>query len=687
MWSRLTVVAGIGLFAAGCTGDPPDDGFLFISFLADNTGQEDVSELGLTTSGVEVLLSDTPTGEQRRVPIPNTAGKNIVLTFGPDHHALATATLGVPKGFVHQVRFIANGVEVRGSAAPGGSALAKLPSGPQTGLKINPASGVPFEIVSKQTTRISVQFTVADQLNRPKGIGFLFKPTLEAELAQDAAEAPFTAGEAVVRFNAGVTQADIDGVITGFDSRATIKLTVDQSIKLFVVAIPDDRSLFDAIEYFGSNSKVYYTLPSIPIPLLADNPRPSGSPNDPSFSSQPEFQQVSAPTAWDRQVGSMNVIVAVFDTGIDLTHPDIVNNLFFNVGEIPTGVTIVDADSDGVITFRDLNDPQNAGVVMDSNGNGFIDGVDVLALRSAGGLADGVDNDAIPGDPTNVTDDLVGARIGRFPASGGAIAKDNKVADDQVATATFPINGHGTAVAGLIGAQGNNGKSIAGLNWNIRILPVKACDGVSATPACDTTLLMTSGMRYARRMGATLGNFSLGVAVTDPNATAAKVKRIITDPGNKLYQDGLAGGSESMLMVLAAGNTGMNCDLVTSTCFPAELAIPDRIVVAAVDNTDSIAAFSEFGPTVVDIAAPGVALLSLDRVGGTQSVSGTSFAAPMVVGAAALMTAQRLPATFTTTELRARILNAADPLAGLTTKTNQGRRLNVSAAVNAAAAP
>jgi hypothetical protein len=516
MRQHLTVAGVIAFcaFNAGCTGDPPDDGLLFIPFLADNTDAEDVSELELTTSGIEVILSDTADGEQRRVPIPNSAGKSIVLSFGPDKRALATATLGVPKRFVHQIRFIANGVAVRGPAAPGGSAIAKLPSGPQTGLKINPANGLPFEIVPKKTTRISVQFRVADQLNRPKGQGFLFKPTLEAQLIEEAAESPIVPGELVVRFNVGVSQADIDSTIQGFDSRSGIKLVVQQSINLFIVSIPDDRSLFDAIDYFGSNSKVNYTLPSIAIPLLGDNPRPAGSPNDPSFSSQAYLTQVKVPTAWDRQVGSMSVVVAVFDTGVNLTHPDIVNNLFFNRGEIPPGVTIIDADGDGLITFRDLNDPQNAGVVTDTNGNGFIDGVDVLAPRSQGGLADGIDNDAIAGDPTNVVDDLVGARIGRFPASGGQIARDNQVADDQAATAKFPIHGHGTAVTGLIGALGNNNRAIAGVNWNVRILPVKACDGVSATPACDTIVLLTQAMRYARRMGATLANFSLGATVT-----------------------------------------------------------------------------------------------------------------------------------------------------------------------------
>jgi subtilisin family serine protease len=115
------------------------------------------------------------------------------------------------------------------------------------------------------------------------------------------------------------------------------------------------------------------------------------TPDDPFFSNMTNLHNVGqfcstagadidAPEAWAMNTGSPGVVVGVIDSGVDLAHPDLYLNVWINQGEIRPDMReqLVDIDGDGLITFYDLNDPANAALVTDHNGNGYIDALDLL---------------------------------------------------------------------------------------------------------------------------------------------------------------------------------------------------------------------------------------------------------------------------------------------------------------------
>ncbi len=313
--------------------------------------------------------------------------------------------------------------------------------------------------------------------------------------------------------------------------------------------------------------------------------------NDPQLAAQTGLAAIQAAAAWNRSTGTRNTVVAVIDTGVDYTHPDLSANLWFNAREIP-------------------------GNGRDDDGNGYAD--DLIGYDFAANDADAADHD-----------------------------------------------GHGTHVAGIVGADGNNGLGISGVNPNTRIMALKfiGTDGNGYT---------SDGIRalnYAAANGAKVANASWGSNVYDAVfATAIARAQAV-----------------GLILVTSAGNDSSNNDAVPF--YPASYAatLANVIPVAALDAANALAGFSSYGANTVALAAPGVSILSTLPNNRYGSLSGTSMAAPFVAGAISLLWDAN--PTWTWQQVVGKVKSSVDSLASLAGKVATGGRLNLAKMLDVSVPP
>ncbi len=218
--------------------------------------------------------------------------------------------------------------------------------------------------------------------------------------------------------------------------------------------------------------------------------------------------------------------------------------------------------------------------------------------------------------------------------------------------------GHGTAVAGIISAVGNNGVGVAGVSWHTKILPLKFLDSTGHGDAAEAIAALNYCIDLKRRgINIVASNNSWG---GDENSTP--LLRAINDFGNA-----------GMIFVAAAGNDGANTD--TSPSYPAAYNSPNIISVAATTSTDALAGFSNRGATSVDLGAPGDNIYSTNRFSAYGAGSGTSFAAPFVSGVVALAYAIS-PRNVSYQTIRDAVLDGGDSIPALAGVTVTGKRLN-----------
>ena len=344
---------------------------------------------------------------------------------------------------------------------------------------------------------------------------------------------------------------------------------------------PADTS--KAIEALRAQPDVIYAEPNyIRRALLAPNdPRypemwglnNSGQASTEEGNSGIAGNDIRAEQAWNITTGSRSVVVGVIDTGIDINHEDLRDNIWVNPGEV-------------------------AGNGVDDDGNGFVDDINGW---------DFAHNDASVFDYTEPS----------YPPS------DNYAGD---------FDDHGTHVAGTIGATGNNGKGVAGVNWQVSLMSLKFLTEEFGT---GTSADLVKAYAYAKAMRqlwqSSGGTKGANIRVLNNSYGGFEFSQAEQDAIRELSDAGI-------LFVVAAGNEDVFNDQFP--VYPSNYISPNLISVAASAGTGIKAFFSNWGQATVNVTAPGEHILSTTPKNTYFFADGTSMAAPHVTGSAALVCAQ-----------------------------------------------
>lgn len=356
---------------------------------------------------------------------------------------------------------------------------------------------------------------------------------------------------------------------------------------LYRVDLLDRRNVRKTVQAYERLPGVLYAQPDYFV-------QPAARPNDTSYDVQWHLNNtgqnggkvdvdLDAPEAWDITHGNGSAIVAVIDTGVDWTHPDLAANIWVNAGEI-------------------------AGNGIDDDGNGYVD--DVRGWDFAN--------------------------------------NDNNPMDDF---------GHGTHVAGILGAVGNNARGVSGVMWQVQIMPLKFI-GANGGGAISDAI---RALDYAVMMGATVSNNSWSVSTYDQALMDAIARARINDH----------------IYVAAAGNNARNIDQYPA--YPANYAVDNVLAVASVNRLGQLASTSNYGTNTVDLAAPGEGIYSTLPGNRYGTMSGTSMATPQVAATVALLREQHPDWNYQ--QVIDRLLSSVDRRPELATKVASGGRLNLARAL------
>jgi len=261
--------------------------------------------------------------------------------------------------------------------------------------------------------------------------------------------------------------------------------------------------------------------------------------------------------------------------------------------------------------------------------------------------ADGVDNDG-----NGLVDDIYG-----WDFAGNDSSLFDGASDD-----------HGTHVAGTIGGVGGNGVGVAGVCWNVKLMGAKFLGSRGGT---------TANAIKAVDYFTGLKNKGVPVVATNNSWGGGGFSQALQDAISRA-------NAADILFIAAAGNSGANND--ATAAYPSGYNVPNVIAVAALASDGSLASYSQYGATTVDICAPGSAIQSTLPIAGKGknatvtsgygSYSGTSMATPHVTGAAALYKALNPGAT--ASQIKAALLGSATATPSCAGKVATGARLNVS---------
>ncbi len=354
----------------------------------------------------------------------------------------------------------------------------------------------------------------------------------------------------------------------------------------------DSVKSFGAV-YNAATNIIEYAEPDYTVRLQ------DTTPNDYYFANGQAWEKIktSCPAAWDILTGSGGVVVAIIDTGVDYTHPDLISNIWVNPGE--TGI-----DSNGV-------DMATNGI--DDDANGFVDDVHGWDFYN----------------------------------------NDNDPMDD------YP---HGTHCAGHVAAVGNNGIGTVGIGWSIKLMALKFISGSGAGTSSDAincfkyvSWMRTNGINIRATSNSWTDDYSSGL------------KNAVKDNADN-----------GVLCVAAGGNSVGNIDV--NPVYPACFDLDSIICVSGTDSNDALYRPDvAVGITNVDLAAPAKDLVCTSLNGSYVLAKGTSYATPMVAGAAALLWEKEPRLTYK--QVFKAIMDGVDPVASMQGNSVSGGRLNVYSAL------
>ncbi|HEY0380275.1 MAG TPA: S8 family serine peptidase [Pyrinomonadaceae bacterium] len=396
------------------------------------------------------------------------------------------------------------------------------------------------------------------------------------KVPQDSQKPRWRGGEVLARFPENLPAADVAVLLNAHGIERAGRLRGQSGVvrlRLAAGANPED-----AAAALRASGKVEFAEPNYLI--TADQV----SPSDPRFPEQWALRNegaaggqfgsdINATQGWGLSTGSPQTVVAVLDSGVDFTHPELVNNEWANPAEMVNG--------------------------LDDDRNGF-------------------------------TDDLRGWDF----VSNSAEVRD--------------VQGHGTAVAGIIAAEGNNGAGITGVMWRAGLMSLRVLDETGTGDIAAAA----EAIDYAVTKGAQVINCSWG-----------------TDDSSTVLLDAIRWASRrGVVVVVSAGNDGR--DVETAPRYPASFYGDNLIVVASTDNSDQLAAWANWGASHVTVSAPGVDVLTTGVGGAYQAISGSSASTPIVSGVVGLI--KTLRPWLSAAQTRAMIVRGARRVPTLSDKVFAG---------------